>query len=83
MKLLLQAIIKYLSGLILVSLLLFIPAGTIYYYNAWLLIELLFIPMFFAGLVMYFKNPELLKSRLNAKEKLGDQKVIIILFLHY
>ena len=79
MKLLLQAIIKYLLGLILVSLLLFIPAGTIYYYNAWLLIELLFIPMFFVGLVMYFKNQELLKSRLNAKEKLGDQKVIIIL----
>ena len=79
MKLLLQAIIKYLLGLIIVSLLLFIPAGTIYYYNAWLLIELLFIPMFFVGLVMYFKNQDLLKSRLNAKEKLGDQKVIIIL----
>lgn len=79
MKLLLQAIIKYLLGLVIVSLLLFIPAGTIYYYNAWLLIELLFIPMFFAGLVMFFKNKELLKSRLNAKEKLNDQKVVIIL----
>lgn len=79
MKLLLQAIIKYLSGLIIVSLLLFVPAGTIYYYNAWLLIELLFIPMFLVGLIMFFKNKELLKSRLNAKEKLGDQKVIIIL----
>ena len=79
MKLLLQAIIKYLSGLIIVSLLLFVPAGTIYYYNAWLLIELLFIPMFLVGLIMFFKNKELLKSRLNAKEKLGDQKVIILL----
>ena len=79
MKLLLQAIIKYLLGLVIVSLLLFIPAGTIYYYNAWLLIELLFIPMFFAGIVMFFKNKELLKSRLNAKEKLNDQKVVIIL----
>ena len=79
MRLFFQAIIKYLSGLLLVSLLLFIPAGTIYYYNAWLLIELLFIPMFFVGLVMFFKNKELLKSRLNAKEKLGDQKVIILL----
>lgn len=79
MKLLLQAIIKYLLGLVIVSLLLFIPAGTIYYYNAWLLIELLFIPMFLAGLVMFFKNKELLKSRLNAKEKLNDQKVVIIL----
>ena len=79
MKLLLQAIIKYLSGLIIVGLLLFVPAGTIYYYNAWLLIELLFIPMFFAGLVMFFKNKELLRSRLNAKEKLNDQKVVVIL----
>ena len=73
MRLLLQALIKYLLGLILVSLLLFIPAGTIYYYNAWLFIELLFIPMFFVGMYMFFKNKELLKSRLNAKEKLNDQ----------
>ena len=78
MRLLLQALIKYLLGLILVSLLLFIPAGTIYYYNAWLFIELLFIPMFFVGMYMFFKNKELLKSRLNAKEKLNDQKVVII-----
>ena len=79
MKLLLQAIIKYLSGLLIVGLLLFVPAGTINYYNAWLFIELLFIPMFFAGIIMFFKNKDLLKSRLNAKEKESDQKVVIIL----
>ena len=79
MKLLLQAIIKYLSGLLIVGLLLFVPAGTIKYYNAWLLIELLFIPMFFVGIIMFFKNKDLLRSRLNAKEKESDQKVVIIL----
>ena len=79
MKLLLQAIIKFLSGLLIVGLLLFVPAGTIMYYNAWLFIELLFIPMFFVGILMFFKNKNLLKSRLNAKEKESDQKVVIIL----
>ncbi len=79
MKLLLQAIIKFLSGLLIVGLLLFVPAGTIKYYNAWLFIELLFIPMFFVGILMFFKNKNLLKSRLNAKEKESDQKVVIIL----
>ena len=79
MKLLLQAIIKFLSGLLIVGLLLFVPAGTIKYYNAWLFIELLFIPMFFVGILMFFKNKNLLKSRLNAKEKESNQKVVIIL----
>ena len=72
-----QAIIKYLSGLIIVSLLLFIPASSLKYWNAWLFIAILFIPMFIAGLIMYYKNPELLKSRLNAKEKEKDQKVVV------
>ena len=79
MKLLLEAIIKYLIGLIVVGLLLFVPAGTIHYYNAWLLIELLFIPMFFVGMYMFFKNKELLRSRLNNKEKEKDQRIVIIL----
>ena len=79
MKLLLEAIIKYLVGLIVVGLLLFVPAGTIHYYNAWLLIELLFIPMFFVGMYMFFKNKELLRSRLNNKEKEKDQRIVIIL----
>ena len=68
-KLFIQAIIKFLLGVILVGLLIFLPAGTVSYANGWLLMGILFIPMFFAGIVMMFTNPELLKKRLNAKEK--------------
>lgn len=71
-----QAIIKYLLGLILVGLLLFIPGG-INYWNGWLFMGLLFIPMFIAGIYMLFKNPDLLKRRLNAKESEKDQKEVI------
>lgn len=78
-KLLLQAIAKYLSGLLLVSVLLFIPAGTIYYRNAWLFIGVLFVPMLIAGIVLSIKNPELLRKRLNAKEKESEQKKVILL----
>ena len=78
LKLFLQAIIKFLSGLVIIGLLLFIPAGTIYYWNAWLFLSLLFIPMFIAGIVLIIKNPELLKRRLNAKEKEKEQKQVII-----
>ncbi len=77
-KLLLQAIFKFLLGLILVILLLFIPAGTINYFNGWLFISLLFIPMFVAGIILLFKNPELLKSRLNAKEEEREQKEVVL-----
>ncbi len=76
-KLLVQAIIKYLAGLILVGLLLFLPAGTIYYPNAWLFIGLLFVPMFFLGLVLLWKAPELLEKRLNTKEKQSEQKRVV------
>ena len=78
-KLFFQAIIKYLLGLIIVSLLLFIPANSIYYWNAWLFIELLFIPMFIAGIVLMIKNPKLLEKRLNAKEKEKEQKIVLLL----
>ena len=61
-KLFIQAIIKFLLGVILVGLLIFLPAGTVSYFNGWLLMGILFVPMFFAGIVMMFKNPELLKS---------------------
>ena len=71
-KLFFQAIVKYISGLALFGALLFVPAGTIRYPNGWLLIIVLFVPMLIAGIVMMFKNPELLKKRLNAKE---EQKV--------
>ena len=78
MKLFFQAIIKYFMGLIMIGLLLFIPAGSLNYYNGWLFIGILFIPMFIVGLIMFFKNPNLLKSRLDAKEKESEQKEVLI-----
>jgi protein-S-isoprenylcysteine O-methyltransferase Ste14 len=77
-KLLIQAIGKYLLGVLLLPMLLFIPAGTLKYWNAWLLIGILFIPMFFAGIVLLIKNPELLRKRLNMKEKETEQKSVIL-----
>lgn len=78
-KLFCQAIVKFLSGLLLVGLLLFLPAGTFAYPQAWLLIGILFVPMFLAGLIMMRRNPELLRKRLNAKEDQAEQKTIIFL----
>lgn len=78
-KLFFGAIIKYLSGLVLVGALLLIPAGSLDYWNAWLFIGLLFIPMFIAGIFLMINNPELLKRRLDAKEKNDKQKVVILL----
>ena len=69
LKLFFEAIIKFLLGIILVGILIFIPANTLKYFNGWLLMGLLFIPMFIAGIIMMLKKPELLKSRLNAKEQ--------------
>lgn len=76
-KLFMQAILKYLLGLILLSVLLFIPAGTLDYWNAWLLIGVLFIPMLIVGIVLAFKNPELLRKRLNSKETEREQKSVV------
>jgi len=76
-KLFFEAITKFLLGFVLVCLLIFIPAGTIKYFNGWLFICLLFIPMFIAGIVMMIKSPSLLKSRLNAKEKEDEQKQVV------
>lgn len=78
-KLFIQAIGKFILGLFLLALLLFIPAGTLNYWNAWLLMGILFIPMFIAGIVLMFKNPELLKKRLTAKEKESEQKSVLLL----
>ena len=78
-KLFIQAIIKITLGVIIVGALLFIPAGTIDYWNGWLFMGILFIPMFIAGIVMMIKNPELLKKRLNAKEKQNEQKTVVLL----
>ena len=74
-----SAIIKYISGLLLVGLLLFIPAGTFTYWQAWLLISILFIPMLILGLILIIFNPDLLKKRLNAREEQNEQKIVIIL----
>ena len=76
-KLFYEAIIKFLLGVILVGLLIFFPAGTLSFYNGWLFIGILFVPMFLAGNVMMLKNPELLKKRLDAKEKESEQSLVV------
>jgi protein-S-isoprenylcysteine O-methyltransferase Ste14 len=78
-KLFLQALSKFLIGLIIICILLFVPAGTIYYPNGWLFIALLFIPMFIAGIIMFIKAPDLLRRRLNAKEEEEEQKLVLLL----
>lgn len=76
-KLFFNAITKFLLGAFIVGVLIFLPAGTIKFLNGWLLMAVLFIPMFAAGVVMLFKNPMLLKERLNAKEKQRDQNIVV------
>ena len=77
-KLLLQATGKYVLGLLLFGVLLFVPAGTVFYPNGWLLMAVLFIPMLIAGIILIFKNPSLLKKRLNAKEEEKEQKSVVV-----
>ena len=72
-----QAITKFLGGLILVGLLLFLPAGSLHYWQAWLLMGILFVPMFCAGLVIMAKNQDLLRKRLNAKEEEKEQQTVV------
>lgn len=76
-KLFIGAITKFILGIALIGLLIFLPAGSFYYFNGWVLMGILFVPMFFAGIVMMFKNPELLKSRLDAKEKQKEQSLVV------
>jgi protein-S-isoprenylcysteine O-methyltransferase Ste14 len=78
-KLFSKALTKFGFGVIIVFLLLFIPAGSLDYFNGWLFITLLFIPMFIAGILMFVKSPELLKRRLNAKEEESEQKIVILI----
>lgn len=78
-KLFVSAIVKFLLGVILLGLLIFLPAGTLVYFNGWLLMGILFIPMFLAGIVMMFKSPNLLKSRLDAKESEKEQSIVVTL----
>ena len=77
-KLLIQAVTKFISGLLLVGILLFLPSGTFSYWQAWLLMGILFVPMFIAGLVLLRKSPDLLRRRLNMKEEQDEQKMVIL-----
>ena len=74
-----SASIRFLMGLVLVGLLLFLPAGTLHYPCGWLLVAVLFVPMFIAGVVMLFRSPELLQKRLDGKEKEVEQKSVVAL----
>lgn len=76
-KLFAGAFAKYLLGIVLVGLLIFLPAGSLTFWSGWLLMGILFIPMFFAGIVMMLKNPALLESRLNAKETQREQSTVV------
>ena len=76
-ELFLSAVTKFAAGVLLVALLIFLPAGTIHFPGGQLLMGVLFIPMFLAGVVMMLKNPALLRSRLNAKEKEAEQDLVI------
>lgn len=77
MKLLISALAKFLCGLLLVGVLLFLPAGDLRYPGGWLLVALLFVPMLIAGFVMFFKSPDFLRKRLDAKEKQAVQKGVL------
>lgn len=79
MKLLINALTKFVCGLLLVGLLIFLPAGTLHYDKGWLLMGLLFVPMLIAGFVMLFKSPNFLAKRLDAKEKQATQKGVLAL----
>ena len=78
-NLFIQALTKFVTGLILVGVLLFLPAGTFAYRQAWLFIGILFVPMFIAGIWLLFRSPELLRKRLSAKEEQGEQKRVVAL----
>ncbi len=76
-KLFFQAIVKFLLGVILVGVLVFLPAGTFNFINGWIFMGILFVPMFIAGIVMMIKNPYLLEKRLDAKEKQSEQSLVV------
>ena len=77
-KLFIQAITKFTFGFIIIALLLFIPAGTLNYLNAWLFIGILFVPMFIVGIILMIKSPDLLRKRLNSKEKESEQGILLM-----
>lgn len=77
-KLFFQALFKYILGVFIIGTLLFIPANSFDYWNGWLFMGLLFVPMFIAGIVLMIKNPELLRKRLNVREKENEQKFVLL-----
>ena len=77
--LLTQALMKFLAGVILIGLLVFVPAGSFAFWQGWLLMGVLFGPMLIVGSVLLVKNPELLRKRLNSKEKEIEQKAVVAL----
>lgn len=78
-KLFFQALTKFVLGLLLIGLLLFLPAGTFDFWQAWLFIAVLFVPMFIAGIILMIRQPELLRKRLDAKEQQQEQKWVVAL----
>ena len=78
-KLIIEGLVKLIAGILLTGALTFIPAGTLHFWQGWVLLGTLFIPMFIAGLVMIAKSPDLLRKRLNAKEKQTEQKTVVAL----
>ena len=76
-ELFLQSFLKFILGFTIVGLLLFLPAGSFSYWQGWLLMGILFVPMFCAGLVMMARNPDLLRKRLNAREEEKEQKTVV------
>lgn len=77
LKLFISSIAKFLLGVLLIGMLVFLPAGTLHFLNGWIFMGILFVPMFCAGIVMMIRNPMLLKSRLNAKETAREQDLVI------
>ena len=76
-RLLMQSLTKFLLGVVIIGLLIFLPAGSLSYWQGWLLMGILFVPMFVAGLVMMQKNPDLLRKRLSAKEEEKKQQMVV------
>lgn len=76
-KFLIDAIRKFTLGVVLIGILIFLPAGTFSYFNGWLFMGVLFVPMFVLGIVLIVKNPELLRKRLDAKEKQREQSLVV------
>ena len=74
-----QGIIKFVCGFVIIGILLFVPAGSFGFWQGWLLMGILFVPMFVAGLIMMKRSPDLLRKRLSAKEEQSEQKTVLLL----